>query len=118
MADVAKCPFCLEWVRTASNLEPARVQCPICAAQFSSVELLEMQPPELLLLPDLPDPESEGETEGAAVAENSTVRPDAPSFCRPIKRGRSWNRRPARCKMSPRSWIPNRSAAVAFPARL
>ncbi len=77
MADVAKCPFCLEWVRTASNLEPIRVQCPICAAQFSSVELLEMQPPELLLLPDLPDPESEGESDKAAVAGDSTVRADA-----------------------------------------
>ena len=51
MADVAKCPFCLEWVRTAGILEPTRVQCPVCETQFSSSELLELQPPELLVLP-------------------------------------------------------------------
>ncbi len=54
MPDVAKCPFCLEWVRSTGNLRDARVECPVCGAQFAAEDLLPLLPPEVRVVPVAP----------------------------------------------------------------
>ena len=68
---IAKCPECQEEVSVPSASAQARVQCPLCDAEYELSVFQDLLPPELKVLSD-PYEQNDSELEMAPVQEESS----------------------------------------------